>query len=318
MAMGLRIQSNCGHAILVPMKRLTLLFCMVAAATMLAQVVVPGASPGAQTQRVLIGCLAKDERPVTLTLDSLSAKDIKLTGISPLGDQSFDYVLVYDASNSTRALGKSGLYLSQLLLRSATRTGKDRGSLVTFDSIPDAARGFTTNPEDILKAVGKAQIGGGTALYDALMRAMKKLDEIGRDAPRFVFLISDGDDNQSRATSKDVANALLLSHTRLIAVYPFSGFSWNERGYSILSRMAGVSGGWSLEAKSAVKQADVENKNRKTFETLSRLFQSWTSLQLQTPSGAGDLLPFALRTTAGCKLVAPSFLAISSRRSPVP
>jgi hypothetical protein len=140
-------------------------------------------------------------------------------------------------------------------------------------------------------------------LYDALLLGVSKLDEMGGSAPRFLFIISDGDDNQSRHTRGETIEALLASRTHLVAVSPNAG-QGTERGHNTLEIMAAASGGLALDTWSAKDEAGALKKNQKSFDELSQLFHSWNRVQFEVPADVRT--PLKLKATAGCKLVAPA------------
>jgi len=225
-----------------------------------------------------------------------------------VGDLPFNYVLVYDKSGSMRGVEKGEFYLSRLLLHTLTRSAKDRGSAVLIGSFPKAANGSTTDADDILKSIAAAPNDRGTPLYDALMVGVKKLDEMevmGERRPRFLFLVSDGQDNQSRVTPKRVLDELLSSRTRVISVSVYASGN-NSRGDPVLRQLAKTSGGWFVTTDLADSEPYVVRNNRKELDKTASLFRSWYWLRVQAPAGLNGNLDLGLKTSAHCRLAAPS------------
>jgi VWFA-related protein len=139
-----------------------------------------------------------DGKPTTATIREASQ--------APL-----DIVVLIDASNSQRDSAKQtyGTHAAdlQLLAQQVIRKGRDRITLVAFDSAPEELASGD-QPEVIKKAFSRLQIGGGTALYDALLRAAKifRHDALAR---RAVIVISDGDDKHSTHSASDAKTMLL-------------------------------------------------------------------------------------------------------------
>jgi hypothetical protein len=257
------------------------------------------------TDEVLVACIPKAQTPETLTLAALSAAQ-KLTAVTPLGDQPFLYVLVYDGSGSMgRELGPREVALARALLHTVVRSSKDTGGLVFFDAQATDFRGASLHPEELLQVVAQQMTGGGTALYDALIRATDKLPEIDADpaTPRFLFVISDGGDNQSRHTSEESIKAALAARAHVIAMLPAGPGS--EKGSRFLRRLTEATGGLLIEVSARKDEASILTQNAKAFDELARLFHSWWRVQMDAPNSPTRL---RMKSTAACRLTAPEVI----------
>lgn len=91
-------------------------------------------------------------------------------------------------------------FLLQILHRN------DRAFIEGFDIETDMAQSFTNNIDLLNQGIRKLRPGGGTALYDALYKTcrdqMLTLQEDGA-VRRALIVVSDGDDNYSRAQQSD-------------------------------------------------------------------------------------------------------------------
>jgi VWFA-related protein len=91
-------------------------------------------------------------------------------------------------------------FLLQILHRN------DRAFIEGFDIETDMAQGYTNNIDLLNQGIRKLRPGGGTALYDALYKTcrdqMLTLQEEGA-VRRALIVVSDGDDNYSRAQQSD-------------------------------------------------------------------------------------------------------------------
>jgi hypothetical protein len=313
-----------------------LLFVVAGVSVCASQVPSPDPTPDSATEELLIGCAPQDNQPTPLVLDSLSAKGLTLTNLAPVGDQPFNYVLVYDRRKPALARGgKDELILSRLLLHTLTRTGKDSGSVVFFDSGVQAARGSTTNADDILAVAEKIQPGdNGFALFDALRVGIEKLDEMRLAGPRFIFLVSMGTPGSSiyqlqhkpDAWNNDqakVEDLLISSRTLLIAVTMNAMSDFNSSGmiklglvpyYSVIRDMTNHSGGWVLQTQSEPSEAKIVKNYGKDFDNLATLFQNWYWLRVQPSFRSNGELAFTLKTKEHCNLVAPGRLIISPKK----
>jgi hypothetical protein len=330
------------------MKHLALLLWLAIFASLsIAQVKAPDTKPDTQTQEILIGCVMQDAQAPPLTLENLSAKNLTLVGLSPLGEKPFNYVLVYDRSSvrieqanlnfgynfkNTTELHRGEFYLSRLMLHSLTRIGKDRGGAVFFAKDVGVARGFTTNADQILSVAETIHPDYGSALFDALDAGIKKLDEIENGGPRFLFVVSIGENYQSRLSQLPVEEKLLSSRTHVIAisvgswvVEPSTGYQFGTRAgirrdptdgapTTALHHIADRTGGWFLRIPAEATDAETVANNRREFDKLGGLFRNWYLLQVKLPTESKGSVPLNLKTDARCKLVAPSHLVVSTEK----
>jgi Mg-chelatase subunit ChlD len=137
--------------------------------------------------------------------------------ISEASEAPLDLVVVIDASNSQRESANRtyGTHAAdlQLLAQQVIHKGKDRITVVAFESLPEELASGD-EPGVVKKAFSRLQMGGGTALYDALLRAVKifRRDALAR---RAVIVISDGDDKHSTHSASD-ANTMLLEEGAVV------------------------------------------------------------------------------------------------------
>lgn len=261
------------------------------------------ASQAGVTDEVFVACVSKGGAAQALGVADLSSKSVKITSVTPLGDGPFRYVLAVDTSNSTKPYLPGEIVFSKSLLHSVARKGTDQGGLVTFDSTVFVARGWTADPEPLVDAISKLKPGGASAVNDAIMSSIQKLDEMGGGQPRFIFLFSDFEDNQSQHTRKEVAEALLASRTHLVFIHPPEALQGGRVGK--FGEWVKSLGGWSLEIV-----PDSAKQNRAALDELAGLFHSWYRVQLEVPSTVDRSVPLHMKTAAGCKLVAPEELML--------
>ena len=106
--------------------------------------------------------------------------------------------------------------------------------------LPDAI-GFTTNAEELERAIWRAQAAGETALYDAIIAALVRLQAGGRDK-KVLVLISDGADNASRHS---LAQVLEMAARSSAIIYTLGLFAPDDRDANpkVLRRLAEATGG---------------------------------------------------------------------------
>jgi Ca-activated chloride channel homolog len=131
-------------------------------------------------------------------------------------------------------------------LLQAIKSRSDRAFVMGFDSTPDVTQDWTNNLDGLQTGVTKLRPGGGTALYDAVYTACRdKLLDISRGQEpvrRAMVLVSDGNDNQSRAYIDDAIKMCQRAETIVYAI----STNWTPsrgKGDDVLQKMAAATGG---------------------------------------------------------------------------
>ncbi len=157
--------------------------------------------------------------------------------------------LVIDASTSIRARFKFEQQAATEFLLSILRPRTDRAFIMGFDVTSYVTQGFTNNPDLLETGLNRLKPGGGTALYDAVYRACR--DQMLRGVPenaevrKALILVSDGDDNQSRAYLDDAIKMCQRAETTIYSISTNTSPT-RERGDDVLKKMALATGGAAL------------------------------------------------------------------------
>jgi Ca-activated chloride channel family protein len=125
------------------------------------------------------------------------------------------------------------------------RPRTDQAFVLAFDSVPTLTQDFTDNPDRLAQGVKKLTPGGGSAVYDAIhLAATRKLMGVRSERPvrRIIILISDGEDNQSRATRPEVIEAARRAEVTIYAISTNTG-NMVSRGDKLMQRLAEETGG---------------------------------------------------------------------------
>lgn len=125
------------------------------------------------------------------------------------------------------------------------RPNTDKAFVLAFDSTPSLTQDFTDNADKLANGVRTLSPSGGSAVYDAVQfAATKKLMNVHADRPirRVIILISDGEDNQSRATRADVIEAARRAEVTIYAIST-NNANTKSRGDKVLERLAEETGG---------------------------------------------------------------------------
>ena len=114
--------------------------------------------------------------------------------------------LVIDASNSIRDRFHFEQQAAIEFLNQIIRPQSDKAFVLAFDEVPDLQQDFTNDVGKLTKGINNIRPGGGTAMWDAVYYACR--DKLMKDQStgpvrRALILVSDGDDNQSRALRQE-------------------------------------------------------------------------------------------------------------------
>jgi Ca-activated chloride channel family protein len=176
--------------------------------------------------------------------------------------------LVIDASTSIRARFKFEQQAATEFLLDILRPRTDRAFIMGFDVNSYVTQGFTNNPDLLETGLNRLKPGGGTALYDAVYRACR--DQMLKNVPanaevrKALILVSDGDDNQSRAYLDDAIKMCQRAETTIFTISTNTSPS-RERGDDVLKKMASATGGAAFYPQ---RLEDISNEFHRVEEEL--------------------------------------------------
>lgn len=252
--------------------------------------VLSSAAQEPQAQRVIIPLIANTSHHTSsaVTIESLVITDQKkpVAGATLLrgADLPLELGILIDASNSQRGANIAGiLSAANKLVEAAIRGPEDRVFFLQFDAQPHATGWM--NKEQLQNSNFKVTIGGGTALYDAVLMASK--DRMGRrdwgkPTRRVFVLITDGEDNLSHVTRDEAASAALAAGAVIFTV----NTAHEDQVYSgekVLEYLAKLTGGESFSRLGAPEMPKVLAN---ILELMSGMY--YVSY-VPPPSGKGDL-----------------------------
>jgi VWFA-related protein len=125
--------------------------------------------------------------------------------------------LLMDTSNSIRPRLQFEKDAATEFLANTIKVNRDMGFLMTFDSTPEIAQNFTSDVEVLRTTVNSQHAGGGTALYDAVLKASDMLANApvpkngAPEVRRVLVVISDGEDNLSSHLRTEAIEAAIRS-----------------------------------------------------------------------------------------------------------
>jgi VWFA-related protein len=189
----------------------------------------PRASPPnlwVNTSLVLVPVSVSDalNRPV-LGLDKSSFRifdnnvEQQLTSLA-FEDTPVAIAIVFDMSGSMRPkVRKSRLALARLL---QAANPEDEFCLIEFSDSVHLAKSWTPDPSEITGAIANAVPRGRTALFDAIALALSEVKKSTKPR-KAIVIVSDGGDNRSRLTERELRSIARESDALIYAMGIFEG-----------------------------------------------------------------------------------------------
>ncbi len=123
--------------------------------------------------------------------------------------------MVFDASNSMqKKINQSRLAVEEFLRLSAPG---DEFFLLKFSSRPAPVCPFTTDVNEIRDGLATIQSGGWTSLYDAMYLGINHM-KLAVHSRKALFVLSDGEDNNSRYTEGEIRSLIREADVRVFAI----------------------------------------------------------------------------------------------------
>jgi Ca-activated chloride channel homolog len=171
--------------------------------------------------------------------------------------------VILDRSGSmANKLGKAKEAALQFL---KTANPEDEFFLVGFNERAELLSSFTNNVEDLQSRMLSASARGSTALLDAIYLGLSQMRD-ARYAKRALLIISDGGDNHSRFTEKDIKRLVREADTQLYTIGIFDPLGYRSRtpeelqGPSLLNELTELTGGRAFTVENLNDLPDVAAK----------------------------------------------------------
>ena len=124
----------------------------------------------------------------------------------------------------------------------------DLGFIAGFATEPTVTQDFSANPAALGSGIDKLANGGGTALFDAVSFACRKLGEYPDDerVARVLVILSDGEDNSSHSSLKQSIQVAERAGVTVYTVSTKEGLADKTDADRVLEALAESSGGEAL------------------------------------------------------------------------
>jgi Ca-activated chloride channel homolog len=146
-----------------------------------------------------------------------------------------------------------------------TSNPQDEFMLINFNERPNLLGAFTSKFENVEDRLLFLKSGGKTALLDAIYLGINEMKKATTNR-KALLLISDGGDNHSRYTERDIKRAMKESDVQLYSVGVFEPLSSRARtpeeagGPGLLAELSEVSGGRMFSVENADELPDIAEK----------------------------------------------------------
>lgn len=154
-------------------------------------------------------------------------------------------ILVDSSASTSRQSAKLLQYLAAGIDR-LIQVGNPQNDyfVSTFNSRPGMVHGWTGDPQAIRSKLLQLQFKGNSALYDGLFSSIEYA-RTGRHLKQVLIVVSDGLDNNSQKTFKEVREFLKQSDVMLygVVVTKDAGSAIAEEGAGAIAELCKVSGG---------------------------------------------------------------------------
>jgi len=171
--------------------------------------------------------------------------------------------VLFDCSSSMgQKLQRSRAAVSAFL---KTANTEDEFSLIQFADRAQLVVPFTTSSEEIQNRMTFLQAHGRTALLDAICLALNELRH-GKHTRKAILIISDGGDNSSRYTVRDIKNRVREEDVQIYSIGIMDPISGRIRsieelaGPALLDELAHLSGGRLFEVDNLNELPDIASK----------------------------------------------------------
>ena len=146
---------------------------------------------------------------------------------------------------------------------------QDEFFMIVFADEPHLATDFTSAPEDLERDLLFTQPKGRTALLDAIYMGLRKMKD-AKYGKKALLIISDGGDNHSLYTEKDVRAAAKESDVIIYAIGTFDRYvptAEEVRGPELLSHLAEPTGGEAFTLENEIALPAVASHIGKELRT---------------------------------------------------
>jgi len=172
--------------------------------------------------------------------------------IAHFGDEDAPLTLgiIYDVSGSMGDLTSRSFQALKRFFD--TSHEDDEYFIIAFNNRAQLVQDFTTSPNEIMSRVIFVKAKGSTALYDGVYLGLEKARQ-GRHQKKALLIISDGEENSSRYSGRELREMLKESDVPVYGI----GISQLYQGMGTLESLSGWSGGMTFSPADEPQTRDI-------------------------------------------------------------
>ena len=174
--------------------------------------------------------------------------------------------VVFDVSGTMGRSGKFPRATQAAIEFLKTANPQDEFFIITFSDCPEMLTGFTNSIEEVQNRLLFARPKGRTALLDALYLAIDTMNQ-ARNPRKALLIISDGGDNRSRYSVRDIKNAVRESDVQIYSIGILDALSERTAseiaaGPGLMRSLSTMTGGrmFPIELQNVTELPDVASK----------------------------------------------------------
>jgi Ca-activated chloride channel family protein len=168
--------------------------------------------------------------------------------------------IVFDLSGSmSNKLSRAKQAIAELL---HTANPQDEFFVVGFNDRPELVEDFTNSPDDTEARLMSLRSGHRTALLDAIYFGLNKMKQAKYER-KSIIIVSDGGDNRSRYTVRELLATVQESDVQIYAVGIFDQFAATDEereGPALLDRICDQTGGRLFRISDVGDMGDIATK----------------------------------------------------------
>ncbi len=172
----------------------------------------------------------------------------KVVQFAPQSKLPLRLALIVDTSGSVHDRFSFEKSAATKFVQKVLSNPSDLGFIAGFATEPTVTQDFTSNPAALGSGIDKLANGGGTALFDAVSFACRKLGEYPDDerVARVLVILSDGEDNSSHSSLKQSIQVAERTGVTVYTVSTKEGRGDKTDADRVLEALAESSGGEAL------------------------------------------------------------------------
>jgi VWFA-related protein len=172
----------------------------------------------------------------------------KVVQFAPQSKLPLRLALLVDTSGSVKDRFSFEKAAATKFVQKVLSNPSDLGFIAGFATNPTVTQDFSSNPAALGSGIDKLANGGGTALFDGVSFACRKLGEYPDDerVARVLVILSDGEDNSSHSSLKQSIQVAERAGVTIYTVSTKEGISDKTDADRVLEALAESSGGEAL------------------------------------------------------------------------